>query len=418
MPRRHCLHMMLLVFGATALNAVAEPTPAELEQQRARLQTIRKSPEQLARLRDNLKAFLEHKNKDAIVKLDSDLHALSAPKKERYWKVLDRYADWLDQLRKSDDKAYLAIRNAPDATTRLAMIRARRDREWMESQPRAQREQWANLQGEEAARYIAKLRQEERRQEQHWQMASLFWRELDSKQLLPMRISDFSYKPKAKTKDAIEINPVKEYVEHYLLPRLTPAEKKRLDDAEGRWPDYPLALVAIASKHPTALPPARLPTTFAELPKPVRDRFDKKVGGPAKVAAKVKKEIDQYEGPNFARKFAEIARREGVLPFGKFQEGNEYMASTFKTLTPAMQEFVEKKLLPAMKDQSADERKLTDSEGWWPDYPKTIQELSAKYNLRPPWHILPDSEKFHWDRYRFEKCREPILEKGKEKDDT
>lgn len=406
MVRRRYFLLMLFAFACTAFGAAAQQAPEDLELERARLQAIRKNPDAYARLRDNLNAFLSSKKQDAVKKLDAELHAQSPGRQDRYLRALSRYADWLDRLKKSDPNAYRAIASAPDAAARLALIKDRRDGEWMETQPQALREQWSKLQGDARAKFVADKRQEERTRNQHWLIASRFWKELETKQILPARLSDFSYKPKKKDKDAkpkdpVDINPVRDYVDQYLLPQLTEAQKKQLEDAEGRWPDYPMALVALASKHPTALPTKQLPTKFKELPESVQRRFDKKANLPK--AAKLVKEIRDYEGPNFASNFAKICKNAGVYPFGRQPEGNEYMACLFKHLTPPMQSFVEKQLIPAMKDHAADVRKLTDSEGKWPEYPVTIQELSAKYHLRPPWHILPDADKFHWDRYRPDK---------------
>src|SRR5262249_52747333 len=150
-------------------------------------------------------------------------------------------------------------------------------------------------------------------------------------------------------------------VEDYLLPNLTAAEKKQLEDAEGRWPDYPQALVEIASKHPSALPP-RPPRTFAELPLPVQHKLiDRKVTDKKKevVQRKLLNEIKSYEGPNFASKVVTIALRDGKLPFP-----NEYLASNDKALSLPMRDFVENKLMPALKDQG-EKRKLTESLGKW-----------------------------------------------------
>jgi hypothetical protein len=227
---------------------------------------------------------------------------------------------------------------------------------------------------------------------------------------LPVRLADFSYKPKGKIKDAPDINQVKEYVEHYLLPVLTDTEKKRFAEVEEKWPEYPITLVALASKHPTALPPPSPPRSVAELPKPVRERMDKKIAA-TKAEKKAYKELKSFEGPNFASKFAEFALRSNL------QLGNEYLVSNFTALTLPMKNFINDELMPAMKDRDADQRKLTDSMGKWPEYPKTIQELASKYGLRPPWHILPDDDKFHWDRYRPRK-RSADHEKVKDKEES
>jgi hypothetical protein len=406
---------MLFLFACTALWAAAQQPQEDLEAERARLQAIRKNPEAYARLRDNLNAFEKSKKQDAVKKLDADLHSLPPARQDRYFRALGRYADWLDRLKKSDPNTFRAIASAPDAATRLALIKDQRDREWMETQPKAYREQWTKLQGDARGQFVADRRREERTRNHHWLIASRFWKELESKQALPARLSDFSYKPKKKDKDAkkdVEINPVKDYVDQYLLPQLTAAQKKQLEDAEGRWPDFPMALVALASKHPTALPPKQLPTRFKDLPESVQRRFDKN----AKKAAKLVKEIKDFEGPNFASNFAKICKTAGIYPFGRIPDGNEYLACLYKHLTPPMQKFVEKQLVPAMKDHAADVRKLADSEGKWPEYPVTIQELSAKYHLRPPWHILPDADRFHFDRYRPDKNAAVDLEKTQDKE--
>jgi hypothetical protein len=102
-----------------------------------------------------------------------------------------------------------------------------------------------------------------------------------------------------------------------------------------------------------------------------------------------------------------IALRDGKLPFA-----NEYLASNDKALSPPMRDFVENKLMPALKDQG-EKRQLTDSLGKWPEYPQTVQDLSKKHNLTPPWHILPDAEKWKWDYYRNSRARSWGAEKDK-----
>src|SRR5205823_2655897 len=103
------------------------------------------------------------------------------------------------------------------------------DREWIQTQPKVQREQWEKLPAEARSEFVARLRQHERQNHQQWVIAQRFWKELETKKELPCRLSDFSDK-------------VKNYVKDYLLPTMTEAEKKQLNSAEGHWPDYPLAL--------------------------------------------------------------------------------------------------------------------------------------------------------------------------------
>lgn len=402
MRRRRQYLFSMLLFAGTAWWAVAQPTADELEQNRRKLELLRKNPEQMARLRENIKQFsaLPKDKQNSLVQLDHELHDWPAAKKDRYWAVLERYADWLEQLRQQDPAAYKAIKDAPNADGRLVLIRDRRDQEWMQSQPRAQRKEYARLPAEERAAYAARLRQDERTRHQQWVVAQRFWKELEGpkKIELPCRLSDFSDK-------------VKSYVKDYLLPKLTDAEKQQLNAAEGRWPDYPMALVEIAARRPSALPPPRVeesPRRFADLPEPIQKKLtEPKKAGKDTAKAKLKKEYMQHDGsPYFASIVVEIAFKDLKIPFE-----HEYLACNYKSLLKPMREFVDSKLMPALKDHPADADKFQKAEGKWPDYPKTIQELAQKYNLQPPWHILPEPEKWNWDRYRYLKRRPPDVAK-------
>jgi hypothetical protein len=219
----------------------------------------------------------------------------------------------------------------------------------MELRPKAQRDDWQKLQGAARTEYVVKLRHEERRKHEQWMLARRFWRELEAKQPMPSKLGDYS--PKVKT-----------YVEEFLLPTLTPAEETQLKEAEGRWPDYPQALVAIASTRPAALPPDP-PRKLASLPKSVQHRLvdNKKTGVPAK---KLEKEVRSYEGPNFASNL--VKHYPNKLPFEY-----EYLASNYNSLLKPMKDFVDNKLLPVL-DQ-AEKRQLSDAEKKWPEYPLTIQ---------------------------------------------
>ena len=365
---------------------------------RRQVVALRKQPEENARLRENLKVFLAlpENRRAAIVKLHDDLQELPAKKRERLQSTLESYADWLEQLRIKRPQIYQAIKDAPDSAARLALIKDQRDREWIKAQPRAQQEQWEKLAGQARTEFVTKLREEERQRHEQWLIARRFWRELESKQPLPSRLADLSPK-------------VKEYVNEFLLPSLTDAEKKQLAIAEGHWPDYPQALVEIATKHPSALPPVP-PRAFTQLPIPVQNRLiDKKIG--TGIQKKLWKELQQHDGPNFASKVVAIGLRENKLPFGF---GHEYLAPNFKSLLPPMQEFVDKKLDPVL-DQG-EKRKLSDAQGKWPDYPLTIQELAQKHALQPAWHILPEPERWKWGDYRYSRCRSWGSEVAKEKD--
>jgi hypothetical protein len=389
-----------------------------MQRQRRRYDAYRKQPERLVQLRENFQAFLDKPDRqDAVRKLDDEMHKLSEKKQARYWLVLDRYADWLEQLKKKNPPGYQSIKSAPDADAKLTLIKTERDREWMQTQPKAHREHWSKLQDDARTEFVISLRKEERQRHLHWQISARFWSELENKQFLPCRLSDFAHRVKFKDKGKDfkskdkEINKVQEYVTNYLLPYLTNAEKKQLEDADGRWPDYPLALVEAARKRPSALPPFKdkeefLPKLISELPKPIQERINEQKKG---AGAKAKfKDLRTFEkSPEFASKAVEIGTSKGGIPFE-----HEFWPSHFKGLLKPMQEFLTVELIPKLDEK--DKKDLDDLSGRWPYYPKKIQELAKKHHLQPPWHILPEADIWHWDRYRRDRLKTPTAEKSKD----
>src|SRR2546421_488163 len=97
--RTHFLGLVLLLATATVC-ALADPTAEELEQNRRKLEFWRKHPEQLARLRQDLSAFLAlpAERREKIIPFDQDLHQEPVSTQARLWNVLQRYTDWLDRL--------------------------------------------------------------------------------------------------------------------------------------------------------------------------------------------------------------------------------------------------------------------------------------------------------------------------------
>jgi len=261
----------------------------------------------------------------------------------------------------------------------------------MRSQPKTIRDKWAKLEGAARATYVTALRDEERQRHRRWQIAARFWPDLlDEKKTMPCRLSDFSEK-------------VKVYVGEYLSVLLSKEEKDQLTRAEGRWPDYPQTLMEIASKHPSALasklpfavPPqaAALPHLLTELPVPIRVSLEKK--GARGQEKQLIKQLEKYEKKDkFIEKVVELGTNRGDKPFAF-----EFWACNYASLSIPMRDFVTGKLKPAIEN-SDDEKLLKFSEGNWPNYPTTIHDLSRKYHLHPPWHILPDADRYKWDNYR------------------
>jgi hypothetical protein len=148
-----------------------------------------------------------------------------------------------------------------------------------------------------------------------------------------------------------------------------------------------MTLVELADAHPPALPGAKGPKSFAELPADVKGRFKTKTGT---VPFKLVKAERTW--PAFAVALATFAKeRKMVLPHELWPWG-------YACLSPPMQEFVAKKLVTAL--DATESLRLLHSDGKWPEYPLAIQELARRHNLQVPWQTLPGSRE-RWDNYRI-----------------
>jgi hypothetical protein len=376
--RRMPILWSIILIAAAATWAASEPTKDQLALQRHQLEDKRKNPEIMTRLRKNLAAFdaLDEANKARIIKLDEQLRQEPVKAQTRVWNVLERYVDWLERLPEEDRQKVI---KTTDPARRLAVIHALRDQEWMRFQPKPFREIWTNLEGPDRAKYVKEKRNEELRRHHQWQLAARFWTDLEGKKPLPGRLSDYSEK-------------VQHYVKDYLMVLITEEEKQQLARAEGHWPEYPQTLVAIASRYPSALPPPRLPMQPDKLPAPVLARVTEKKGGSgkSKLIVSLRKAENREE---FASMVVLHGTKKGNQPF-EF----EFWACNHHSLLAPMKDFVDKTLKPVLNN--TEKKALFDSEGTWPYYPETIKELSEKHHLRPPWHILPEADKWKWDRYR------------------
>jgi hypothetical protein len=373
MPRRFAVLLTLLV--TASLWAVPEPAADELAAARRRYLEWRQHPEQLARLRQDWQSFiaLPAERREAILKLDHELHEESSSEQARLWNALERYTDWLDHL-EAKDRQY--VQSAAGKAARRERIQELRDREWIKRRAKAVREQWAKLKGKARADFVRQKRQELRQRHAEWVIAGRFWKELETHVPLPAH-------EKTLPKE------VQAYVNEALLPLLDQAEKDRLRAAEGTWPAYPMLLVELADRHPPALPGPTGPRTLADLPDGV-----KKVLKWAK-KDELPKPLRQYEGqwPGFVSAVVDYVKKRGeVFP-------HELWPHRYQGLLPPMQHFADKILKPALDDDEKDQ--LRHSEGKWPAYPQTIQELARVHHLQPPWHSIPAAKGWDPDAYRL-----------------
>jgi hypothetical protein len=380
------LFLLLLLTGLPGmpLLAGAEPTIEEIEQNRREL--AQKSPEEMARLRDNAHVFLAlpSDRRERILKLDDELARMPLRKRERLLAVMQRYAVWLRHLKPEDRQKIL---EAADSRTRLEIVRQMREEEWLQRQPRAIREEIGQRTGAARAKQIAALRSAEQRRRHEWIVATRFWKDLQRKpSILPIRLEDLGRE-------------VSHFVAEYLKPRVTDAEWGQLLAAQGSWPRFPMTLVDLADRRPMALPGPHGPTSFQQLPVEVQEilfpAFKNK--DKRKTEPKMLRALKRMEGtwPDFAKKITAMAKkRNKTFP-------NELWPYNVSGLSPQVRTFLQDKLRPVLTSQEALELLEAEKLSQWPDYPLILQNLASKHHLEVPWFTLPQQEIYRWDAYRI-----------------
>lgn len=373
MARRVLIVLSLLL--PAPLAAFPDPAPEELREGRRKLQQWRKHPEQFERLRRDAQAFfaLPPERREQVLKLDRELHQEPPAVRGRLADVLERYADWLERL---DEKDRQRVRAAEGPQDRLRIVRELRDREWLRRQPKAVRQRVEGQSEGKRPAIIRELRQEERERRRAWQLAARFWDELQFRRPLPAHLSDLP-------------SPVQTFVKEYLSPLLSKEEKERLERKQGQWPDYPQTLVELADKHPIALPGPTGPTRLSELPAAVQKSLK---GGKGFFFKRIREAEGKW--PDFAVAVTELAAKRQVRDWPY-----ELWPTNFKDLSPQVQEFIEKKLRPALDNKDALVLIEAEKKARWPHYPETIRDLARKHGLEVPWQTLPGPREA-WDRYR------------------
>jgi hypothetical protein len=353
-------------------------TPSD--ENRELLAKWKQDPEHMARLKRNQAAFrrLSPEAQDRLRKLDHDLTEETPGIRRRLEDVQRRYSAWLGSL--SEDQRR-SIESAPDRRARLERIRNIRMGEWLRRLPKAQREQLAKLKdGKERNEFIHKLWQEDLDQRADWQAAERNWEQWMRGQG-PQKIQNLS-------KD------MQQYVEKNLNPVLTADEKRRLEEAEGKWPRFPRVLIELIDAHPTSIMPVG-PTRINDL------KDSGKVGF---LSAKQREHLSKFEGkwPEFG-----IAVRDTHKKGEKrhIDLDPRYTPANPKDFPLAVRQFIETRLQPALSED--EQRTLSRQENIWPAYPKLVIELARKHNLPIPVDPIPNAAE--WDRYRVR----PLLGDGR-----
>src|SRR5262249_35888531 len=139
---------------------------------------------------------------------------------------------------------------------------------------------------------VARLREAERRRRQEWQRDG------------PLR-EDPPWK-RGPLRGQADLPPeVRTFLTGTLLPLLSPEEKKMLDDAEGRFPQFGQTLLKLAESHPVGLPgPATVPMSFQDLPKPFKQLVRK-----LRPADRARVEAVDGKWPDYAIAVSEVLRK-------------------------------------------------------------------------------------------------------------
>ena len=137
---------------------------------RALEEKARQDPAWYERMLRDLDAFqsLPADQQERMRQLDKQLSAENAATNKKLMRVLERYVTWLEKL-PADDRKF--IEDAPNSKDRLRRIREIREKQWVQTLPKAVREEIMRAKGAERQALIKKYRQEEKKRRQEWDTA-------------------------------------------------------------------------------------------------------------------------------------------------------------------------------------------------------------------------------------------------------
>jgi hypothetical protein len=361
----------LLGLVLLCLSAALADTPNEdLEKNRQLLEKWRSDPAHINRLRQDLRAFLAlpPEKQQRLRRLDRELHAEESIVQVRLWRVLERYAAWLDRLPAEDRQR---VENASTAAERLQVVRDIRLKQWQDRLPLAVQEQIRNTPEDQRPALLAKLQEQDRRRRRDWEIAMQHWEDLQ-RPVGPARLSEFSVE-------------VRRYVKEVLEPVLTEDEKNRLKQVDGLWPFFPRTLVDYAERRPMLSPGYPTPRRFEELPEEWRQALGKLKKFPPP-------NVQRQEGkwPDYAIAVTKLARarNKNLRPLGPVRVAD---------LPPPARQFVNRNLLPKLSPEQ--DAVLKEKQGLWPEFPQELLRLARQHGLVIPGMMLPLSRDL-WERYR------------------
>jgi hypothetical protein len=138
------------------------------QSRRALEEKARQDHEWYQRTLRDLDAFqsLPVNQQERMREIDRQLNAQDSCTRQKLMRALERYSAWLDRLPPADRKY---IENASNSKERLRRIREVRDKQWVQTLPKAVREEIMRAKGKERQELIQKYRQEEKKRRQEWE---------------------------------------------------------------------------------------------------------------------------------------------------------------------------------------------------------------------------------------------------------
>jgi hypothetical protein len=374
MKRTACGFLALVLMAVASVDSVRpDGTDDEAAPNPDRLAKVRSDPELYARVLHDVQDFLAlpPDRQQRLRQLDRDLHQEKPETAARLHRVLERYADWREHLPASDR---LLVESADSATERLKRIRAIRERQWIARLPRPYRDQLEHADGEQRTNLIRKLRQEQEQRRRDWQLIERRWDDF---------VKDPMYTRLADYHPALEA-----FVTEQLLPRLTRAERDRLQAAEGHWPLHPRTLVELTDKYPIALPgPATGPSRREDLPPELQKMVDQ-----LRSSYRANLKLSEGKWPDYAMRVTEQARRQQVVL------SRELGPTRPQDFSPTVRRFIHQTLEKVLDEE--EKKRLKSAERHWPIYPLTVLKLARDHQLQVPDMTLPGPAEY-WDKYRL-----------------
>jgi hypothetical protein len=166
-----CLITLIVVGSASAdenNNSSLKDTPKS--NRRALEEKARQDQAWYERMLRDLDAFqsLPVDQQERMRQLDKQLSAENAATNKKLMKVLERYVNWLEKLPPADRQF---IEDASNSKERLRRIREVREKQWVQTLPKAVREEIMRAKGADRQALIKKYRQEEKKRRQEWDAA-------------------------------------------------------------------------------------------------------------------------------------------------------------------------------------------------------------------------------------------------------